>query len=341
MTYFCGENRFGSFPLESVVSVPTSLSDLQNITVGVGRAVYQKKGSEEWFIRGLGISSETPLFAKSSAISKICMTSNCVVGLSESRNILYSSDFTLDSNNDDLRWSTVEVRGDPGSRITDIVTNGKIIYGIDYASSNIYEISSVIGSLKLKWNFEEIQMKKFVCGFGHFILLNDTGALYSWGFGGRGELGHAEHDHAMIQCETPKRIEFFDDLPCIVKDVCCGGWHTLALTSDGDSYSWGWNESGQFGHHYLKEKVSVIGGVPYPIDLGSADDPVQQISCGARHSVAVLKSGKIFSWGLNKHGQLGNHDKKNRSEPVEINLKNNNGEVKVSCGRWTTIIYLY
>jgi len=140
--------------------------------------------------------------------------------------------------------------------------------------------------------------------------------------------------------------------------VACGGWHSLALTSDGDVYSWGWNESGQLGHS--AEKLSSVTPHPFPIDLGSADDPVQAISAGSRHSVAVMKSGRVFSWGLNKFGQLGVGDLENRMEPTEVRMESaevrrESKEARMEpveagqsqflpsvraayCGRWSTIL---
>lgn len=32
---------------------------------------------------------------------------------------------------------------------------------------------------------------------------------------------------------------------------------------------------------------------------------ITQISCGARHSVALSEFGQVFSWGFNDYGQLG------------------------------------
>jgi alpha-tubulin suppressor-like RCC1 family protein len=266
-------------------------------------------------------------------------------------NTLYKVDFSInydDSSKPLSCWNVKSIKHpDSSMKIKQIATNDKSVYVLD-DHSGIFEMSdNVLGdkALILKWRLDKVEILKLCCGFGHFVVLSDTGALFSWGSGGRGELGHFVNDHVMVNCDQPKRIEFFDDLPTIVKDFFCGGWHTLALTSDGDIYSWGWNESGQLG--YNSNSKVVIGGVPYPIDLGSGTDPVVQIACGARHSLAVLKNGKCFSWGLNKHGELGLNDFDNRSEPVEIKFnatdddydKKYNNIAKVECGRWCSFVY--
>ena len=47
-----------------------------------------------------------------------------------------------------------------------------------------------------------------------------------------------------------------------------------------------------------------------------------KLTCGAGHSVALSKTGKLFSWGLNILGQLGQGDTEPRWSPTLIrNLK--------------------
>ena len=45
-----------------------------------------------------------------------------------------------------------------------------------------------------------------------------------------------------------------------------------------------------------------------------------QVSCGARHTVVLTKSGQLFSWGLNMFGQLGHSDRHTRDAPREVHL---------------------
>jgi hypothetical protein len=61
------------------------------------------------------------------------------------------------------------------------------------------------------------------------------------------------------------------------------------------------------------------------------------ISCGERHSLALTESGRVFGWGDNDCGQLGD-DIGNSSEPIIIEL-NDFKTKKISYGR--IIIYCY
>jgi hypothetical protein len=306
--------------------------------------VDEDRSGTSWYIKGPGFLRNTILFESKLKVTSVCMIINKVIGLSRSDGNLYVARILMDKDKSDaLSCEVKPVRAlDPAVRIVQIASTDEKVYGLDDTNNGVYEIDDDNGLLLpgiRKWRFPEgTNIVKLRCGFAHFVALSDTGALYSWGSGGRGELGHDEQEHVMVNCEEPKRIDFFDDLPSVVKDISCGGWHTLALTSDGDIYSWGWNESGQLGHS--KEKsLSSVSGVPYPVDLGSGDDPVVQISAGSRHSVGVMKCGDVFSWGYNKHGQLGLGDFENRLEPEKVKVKGKSKCKGAICSRWSTVMF--
>src|SRR6056300_1696882 len=45
---------------------------------------------------------------------------------------------------------------------------------------------------------------------------------------------------------------------------------------------------------------------------------VQTVSAGRGHSMALTRNGKVFAWGLNIYGQLGDGTCENRSTPVAV-----------------------
>ncbi|XP_021956597.1 RCC1 domain-containing protein 1 [Folsomia candida] len=329
---------------EMLYPLPVNIGcNLKNTRMRVDLIVFQKVGNVySWFAKGDGFPQECELLRFDLKISQVCLAANMLIGFSEKTNSLYKIDFSLNYNSEFFSWNLKQVQlPDTLFQVKQIATNDKSVFVLDDCS-NIFEVAAE--TLILKWRLDgEIEIQKLSCGFGHFTALTDTGAVYSWGSGGRRELGHFDHDHVMVNCEEPKRIQFFDDLPCIVKDISCGGWHTLALTSDGDIYSWGWNVSGQLGidsHRGENQVSSFVGGVPYPVDLGSATDPVAYIASGARHSLALLKSGKCYSFGLNSHGQLGDGTFDNKSEPVQVKFVDESTKVvRIECGRWSSFLY--
>lgn len=61
---------------------------------------------------------------------------------------------------------------------------------------------------------------------------------------------------------------------------------------------WGANDRGQLG---LGSRTPV--DAPTPLQALAAA-PVASVSCGARHSVAVGRSGELFVWGAGDGGRL-------------------------------------
>lgn len=74
------------------------------------------------------------------------------------------------------------------------------------------------------------------------LLCVATGQVWSWGDGDYGKLGRGGSDG----CKTPKLVEKLQDLD-IVK-VCCGSQFSVALTKDGQVYTWGKGDNQRLGH---------------------------------------------------------------------------------------------
>ncbi|CAG2112099.1 unnamed protein product [Medioppia subpectinata] len=143
------------------------------------------------------------------------------------------------------------------------------------------------------------------CGQEHVLALTDTGRVLSYGRGSRGQLGHGDVEDVVGgggDGREPVGARLVDALDGVkIKAVAAGGWHSMALSTTGDVYVWGWNESGQLG--YPRETIA-MKALPLPLEI-SDDDCFASISAGSRHSMAVSENGILFGWGWNKWGQLG------------------------------------
>ncbi|KAG7333754.1 hypothetical protein KOW79_002161 [Hemibagrus wyckioides] len=118
-----------------------------------------------------------------------------------------------------------------------------------------------------------------------------------------------------------------------VIQVACGDHHFMALSNDGQLFTWGQNSSGQLG--LGKDKPSSQS----PELLRSLDGiPLAQISAGGDHSFVLSISGAVFSWGRNSAGQLGLGDTNNRHVPVCVKSLNQKKTVFISCGEDHTAV---
>ncbi|CAL8072917.1 unnamed protein product [Orchesella dallaii] len=347
--YFCGTDMYQCLrinqtgtktSLKSVFKIPTVIQDKSDLEFNHFYVVYLKHGSQNkysWYMNGFGLS-ETQIFASALLIKEVAVCKNSIIGLSDDGS-LYRIKLEADNNRELLCLKTSKVKTDENETeampFKKVAANENQIFALQ-STSDMSSIYLVEDELLLVAQFPDKYIVEFSVGLGHFVALSDTGALWNWGHCGRSELASNTEMNVMSVINNPSRVEFFDDLPCIVLKVACGGWHTLALTSDGDIYSWGWNESGQLGHN----TVVVSKSDPHPVDLGSAEDPVVDISAGSRHSLALLKSGRLFSWGRNKEGQCGFGSKDSSGEPVEIGKCWDGIATKIKCGKWSSFIFI-
>ena len=165
--------------------------------------------------------------------------------------------------------------------------------------------------------------KNYFSGFS--LAVGSDGNAYAWGDNTYGELGDGTttERHTPAVVKTPDR-KTYPDLPpdFTYVQVSAGGWHSLALGSDGYVYSWGWDFYGQLGNN--TSGYSVYSYVPVRVrDPNNPTDASKglkatQVSAGASHSLALGSDGCVYSWGNNLYGQLGNNITTDSSFPVPV-----------------------
>src|SRR3989442_5378246 len=82
--------------------------------------------------------------------------------------------------------------------------------------------------------------------------------------------------------------------------VRAGERHGLVVRSDGSVWAWGTNTAGQLG-----QSSSSVSYSPFPLRVTSISNATG-VAAGQYHSLALLKDGRVFAWGTNDQGQLGN-----------------------------------
>ncbi|CAO2832421.1 unnamed protein product [Amaranthus hypochondriacus] len=151
-----------------------------------------------------------------------------------------------------------------------------------------------------------IKMAFVACGWRHTITVTTSGTLYTYGWSKYGQLGHGDFEDHL----TPFKLEALSSQ--IISQIS-GGWrHTMAVTSEGKLYGWGWNKFGQVGVGDYTDRCSPVQ-VSFP-----NDQKVLQICCGWRHTLAVTERNNVFSWGRGTNGQLGHGDSVDRNSPKLI-----------------------
>jgi len=157
-------------------------------------------------------------------------------------------------------------------------------------------------------------------GDSYSLALTADGAVWSWGYGGLGGLGHGDEQSQW----QPKKIEAFAGQRVIA--VSAGGSHSLVLTADGSVWSWGWSDAGRLGHGDEQQEL-----LPTKIEA-LAGRRVVAVSAGSSHSLALTADGAVWSWGGGRDGQLGHGDEQWQPLPTKIEAFAGRRVIAVSAG---------
>uniref|UniRef100_A0AAY5EMD4 HECT domain-containing protein n=1 Tax=Electrophorus electricus TaxID=8005 RepID=A0AAY5EMD4_ELEEL len=160
------------------------------------------------------------------------------------------------------------------------------------------------------------------CGRTHSLAVNEHGQVFAWGAGEGGQLGLGTTEEAV---RVPRLIKKLCEHR--ISQVMCGNQHCIALSKDGQLFTWGQNSSGQLG--LGKGEPSSVSPQPLKSLCGI---PLAQISAGGDHSFALSLSGAVFGWGRNSAGQLGLNDELDRAVPCHIKFLRSQKVVYISCG---------
>jgi hypothetical protein len=148
----------------------------------------------------------------------------------------------------------------------------------------------------------------------HSLALTSDGKVYGWGENNYGQLG----DGSTTTRHTPTAVDMTGALAGkTVTRVAANSDHSLALTSDGKVYGWGYNNYGQLG-----DGLTTDNPVPTAVDMTGAlaGKTVTQIAAGYYHSLALTSDGKVYSWGDNSYSQLGDGSTTTRHTPTAVDM---------------------
>ncbi|KAK0673991.1 regulator of chromosome condensation 1/beta-lactamase-inhibitor protein II [Cercophora samala] len=129
--------------------------------------------------------------------------------------------------------------------------------------------------------------------------LSSTGQVYGWGCTRSSQGISLWTPHLQTQ-PTPAPIPL--DEP--IRKIAAGGNHVLALTDQGQVYTWGAGcEQGQLGRRLPQRGHSLLSCAVTPRKIKLKN--IVDIATGPDHCFAVGKDGEVWGWGLDNYGQTG------------------------------------
>lgn len=150
------------------------------------------------------------------------------------------------------------------------------------------------------------------CANYHNVVLTSEGKLYSWGFNGNGKLG----DGTTTDRTAPVAVNGSLAGKTVVA-ITGSQNHHLALTSDNQLHGWGFNFYGQIGNG---TNADANAPVLVPLTGALAGKTIASVQAGSANSMLSTTEGKVFTWGINWTGQLGNGGTADSNVPVALDM---------------------
>jgi alpha-tubulin suppressor-like RCC1 family protein len=173
-----------------------------------------------------------------------------------------------------------------------------------------------------------------------------SGQLYAFGLNDYGQLGNASNSGTSMANPTPELVSLPGENGPVTQ-IAGGGFHTLALTSSGQVYAFGFNVSGELGNS-TNNGNSNPNPAPTLVSLPGESGPATQIAAGGvqngSDSLVLTSSGQLYAFGDNYYGQLGsptnngNHFVANPT-PTLVSLPSGSGQItQIAAGGSDTLV---
>lgn len=189
------------------------------------------------------------------------------------------------------------------------------------------------------------QVKDIATGRTHTCARAEDDRVWCWGDNTRGQLG----DGTATTRAAPMLV---DGLPSIAR-LYVGGCHAWALTAEGQAWGWGCDDGGQLGEPRTRDarprrlptldgarKILVWdtedsgvacalfddrpaacwswGGDDGHARAASSLDVPAELAIAGDHGCGLMATGRLYCWGANDTGQVGDGTRERRPMPVEI-----------------------
>jgi len=193
------------------------------------------------------------------------------------------------------------------------------------------------------------------CGGNHVIAIKADGTVWAWGFNDKGQLGinvnpdtsvplqiGTENNWVSMGCGVNQTyvikadgslwvcgsnqngalglgtsVPTFPTLTMVGnnhnwRNVSGGNNHVAAIQYDGTLWTWGTNDVGQLGVGTL----TVLQNLAL-VQIGNATSWIS-VETGDNSVLGLQNNGKLFAWGFNGAGQLGDGNTQDQLAPVQI-----------------------
>lgn len=148
----------------------------------------------------------------------------------------------------------------------------------------------------------------------HSAAITSEGRVFVWGRNRDGQIGDGTYDDSASPIDI---TSFFDlDQEDKIASISLGQHCSSAVSLSGRVFTWGTSSSGILGDGTVSRRYT-------PIDISSSFDLrpgeiVMSVSMETHSAVAVTSFGRVFTWGDNYYGQLGDGTDVDKYTPMYV-----------------------
>jgi alpha-tubulin suppressor-like RCC1 family protein len=144
------------------------------------------------------------------------------------------------------------------------------------------------------------------------VAIDKNGRAWAWGRNRRGSLGNNSTTNRATPVSVLGAVKTF----CKIET---GVGFCVAIDKNGRAWGWGYNNFGQLGVNSTTNQLT-------PVSVLGAVKTFCEISGGLGQGHAIDKNGRLWGWGFNNLGQLGDNTTTAKCTPVSVA-----GAVKTFC----------
>jgi len=200
----------------------------------------------------------------------------------------------------------------------DAFREGNLFTWGDFTSGALGDNTAITRSIPVTTFAGGSNWKQVSGGRNHCASIKTDGTLWTWGYGGHGQLGNNTSANRLTPVTTFAGGTNW-------KQVSFGAFRCTAIKTDGTLWTWGRGNSGQLGNNTTTSKST-------PVTTFAGGTNWKQISCGGYFCAAIKTDGTLWTWGSAGSGQLGDNTTTSKSTPVTTFAGGTNWK-QVSGGR--------
>jgi uncharacterized repeat protein (TIGR02543 family) len=170
---------------------------------------------------------------------------------------------------------------------------------------------------------EEIQMVS--AGSTFTLVLTNMGRVFIFGYGRYGQ-NEPNTTNTILPTEITSNFNLSANEKIV--DISCGASHAIVRTNNNSIFTFGYNNNGQLGNNTLTNSNLPIN-ITSRFSFASGEMASKVIAIGFS-TMLLTDKGRVFTWGDNREGELGNGTYNQSRVPIDItNQFNGMGEDKI------------